>query len=115
MIIVCNRKDVPELKGKYKIVNIMRPSILSNIYSHNVNSAAKVIVESRKEAVQLYKEYFLKEVKKNGAFREEVIKLYRIAKEYDLYLLCCCKPLLCHGDIIKEFLEEQLGDDIYKA
>lgn len=115
MIVVCNRKNVPDLKGNYKVINIMRPSILSNIYSHNMNSAAQVIVDSRKEAVELYKEYFLDKVKKKGEFRDEVIRLYRLAKKYDLYLLCCCKPQLCHGDIIKAFLEEQLGDDIYTA
>lgn len=115
MIYVCNKKNVPNLKGKYKIINIMRPSVLSNIYSHNPNSAAKYIVESRLEAVRLYKEYFLKEVKKEGAFRNEVIRIFRLAKEYDIYLLCCCKPLLCHGDIIKEFLEEMLKDEIFMA
>lgn len=113
MIYVCNKKNVPDLEGKYKIINIMRPNVLANIYSHNPNTAAKFFVDTRKEAVALYKEYFLRELKKKGDFRNEVIRIYKLAKEYDIYLLCCCKPLLCHGDIIKEFLRDMLKDEIF--
>lgn len=113
MIKVINKSSAPEIKGNYKIVNVMRPSVLSNIYSHNPNSAATYIVDSRKEAVELYKADFLKRVKIKGKFRDEVIRLYKLAQKHDLYLLCCCKPKMCHGDVIKAFLEEMLGDKIY--
>lgn len=114
MIFVCNKKNMPHLKTNREIVKIMRPSILSNDFSHNPNSAAKKIVASRKEAIAEYKNYFYSEIKKNGDFRNEMIRLFKIAKKKHLYLMCCCKPLSCHGDVIKEFLEEMLNDDIYQ-
>lgn len=115
MIEVINRK---KFEGNFKdnkvVINVMRPSVLSNLWSHNPNTAARYIVGSRQEAVAEYKKYLYREVKKNGAFRDEMIRIYQLAKKHHVYLLCCCKPLLCHGDIIKEFLVEYLGDDIYK-
>jgi len=114
MIIVCSKKDMPKIESNSVIINIMRPSVLSNEWSHNPNSAAKVFVETRKEAVAEYEKSFLKKIKKKGAFRDEVIRIFKLAKTKNIYLMCCCKPMLCHGDIIKAFLIEQLGDDIFK-
>lgn len=114
MIIVCNKKDMPVIKKGSVIINIMRPSILSNEWGHNPNSAARYIVESRREAVAEYEKSFYQKVKKKGAFRDEVIRIFRLAKKQDVYLMCCCKPMLCHGDIIYRFLMEMLGDDIFK-
>lgn len=113
MIIVCNKKNMPELKDNREIVKIMRPSVLSNEFSHNPNSAAKVFVSTRKEAIEKYKEYFEREIKKNGEFREEMIRLYKLAQKKHIYLMCCCKPQSCHGDVIKDFLEKWLGDKLY--
>lgn len=113
MIFVCNKKNMPELKENRVIVKIMRPSILSNEFSHNPNSAAKKIVKNRAEAIKEYKVFFYNEVKKKGSFRDEMIRLYKIAKYKHIYLMCCCKPLSCHGDVIKEFLENQLCEKLY--
>lgn len=113
MIYVCNKKTMRKLEGNFVVVNIMRPSILSNDWSHNPNTAASFIVGSRKEAVEKYEEYFLKMVKKEGDFRNEVIKLFKMAQEKDIYLMCCCKPSFCHGDIIKKFLITMLKDKLY--
>lgn len=115
MIEVINKKKFAgQFKKNSVVINVMRPSVLSNLWSHNPNSAARYIVKTRTEAVNEYKAYLLEEVKKNGAFRDEIIRIYLLAKKHHVYLLCCCKPLYCHGDIIKEFLIEYLGDDIYK-
>lgn len=113
MIIVCNKKNMPEIKKGSLIINIMRPSILSNEWSHNPNSAAQIIVKDRMEAISEYEKSFLRKVKRKGAFRDEVIRLFHLAKKQDIYLMCCCKPVYCHGDIIKKFLEKYLGDDIF--
>lgn len=115
MIIVCSKKNMPTIKPNSCIINVMRPSILSNEYSHNPNTAAKVFVKDRKTAITLYREYFLKEVKKKGAFRNEVIRIYKLAKIKNIYIMCCCKPAWCHGDIIKDFLIEMLKEDIFKS
>ena len=104
---------MPNIKKGSVIVNIMGPSILSNEWSHNPNSAAKVFVDTREKAISEYKKYFLKKVKKKGKFRDEVIRIFKLAKEKNIYLMCCCKPMFCHGDIIKAFLLEMLGDELF--
>lgn len=114
MIFVCNKKNMPNIKEHSVVINIMRPSILSNEWSHNPNSAAKYFVDTRKEAIEGYEIDFLKKVSKKGVFRNEVIKIFRLAKTKHVYLMCCCKPSSCHGDVIKKFLLEQLGDEIYQ-
>ncbi len=105
---------MPEILNNAVFVNVMRPSILSNEYSHNKNSAAKFFVESRAEAIEAYRKDFFIKVKKKGAFRDEVIRLYNLAQKQHVYLMCCCKPLQCHADIIRDFLIEMLEDKIFQ-
>lgn len=57
-------------------------------------------------------EVMLKEklTKKDPAFCGEMNRLFKIAKEKgELTLVCFCKPLGCHGDVVKQILEEKLG------
>lgn len=53
----------------------------------------------RKEVLLKYKEYFYSRLKTDPEF------LKRIKELKGKILGCFCKPLLCHGDIIVEFLE----------
>ncbi len=114
MIFVCNKKNMPKIEKDAIVVNIMRPSIFSNDYSHNSFSAAKIIVETRAKAIEMYQHDFLIKSKGKGLFRDELIKLFRLAKKHHIYLMCACAPLPCHGYVIKKFLEDHLGDQIYK-
>lgn len=114
MIFVCNKKNMPTIPKDGIVVNIMRPSILSNDYSHNINSAAKMIVSTRKEAISFYEKDFNINIKRNKPFREEVIRLFKLAKQKHIYLMCACYPKQCHGTIIKNFLILHLGDSIYQ-
>lgn len=113
MIFICNKKDMPKIPIDGVVVNIMRPSVLSNDYSHNPNSAAKIIVGSRSEAIDLYEKDFNIKIKYKSPFRDEIIRLFRLAQTKHIYLMCCCYPSPCHGRIIKNFLEEHLKDKIY--
>ena len=45
---------------------------------------------------------------RNKKVIDELNRLYLIAKNGDLNLGCWCAPTPCHGDIIKELLDEKL-------
>ena len=72
-------------------VYIGRPSIFGNPFS--------VKEYGREGCIEKYREYFYKRIKEDVKFKEEVLKLK------DKVLGCFCKPLACHGDVIKEYLD----------
>lgn len=53
---------------------------------------------SREESIAKYEKYF-KEKLKNIDFRDEVLQLQGKT------LVCFCKPLACHGDVILNWLK----------
>lgn len=57
---------------------------------------------TREECVSLYKEYFYKKLN-DPVFRDKVLTLK------DKILGCYCAPLLCHGNIIADYLNETTG------
>ena len=81
---------VNKYKDKYDVY-IGRPSIFGNPFS--------VKEYGREGCIARYKEYFYKRIKEDVKFKEEVLKLK------DKVLGCFCKPLACHGDVIKEYLD----------
>jgi hypothetical protein len=60
-----------------------------------------VKTHGREKCIELYRSYFLERVEKDPAFREAVLTL-RGKK-----LGCFCVPLPYHGNIIKEWLDQQ--------
>jgi len=56
---------------------------------------------SREESIQKYKIVFLEMIEHREGFREAVLDLK--GKK----LGCWCKPKACHGDVIKNWIEEQ--------
>lgn len=54
---------------------------------------------TREESLQLYREYFNKRIVEDSAFRDAILSLR------GKRLGCVCKPLDCHGDVIKEWLD----------
>jgi hypothetical protein len=63
----------------------------------------------RDEVCDKYEAYFHAEVKKQGAFRDEVIRLYKLVKSgKSINLQCYCAPKRCHGHTIKAFIESFL-------
>jgi len=83
-------KVVNKYKEKYDAY-IGRPSIFGNPFS--------VKEYGREGCIARYKEYFYKRIKEDVKFKEAVLKLK------DKTLGCFCKPLACHGDVIKEYLD----------
>lgn len=110
MIYVINKATYD---GKYKskcIYNISRPSPLGNPFTHNgkKSSLAKLSFETREEAIEAFKMYFKKMYGKNNSltkYFDEIYNEYKLGN--DIYLQCWCKPLPCHGDIIKSELEKK--------
>lgn len=102
---VVNKKDHEPTEYDYYIG---RPSPLGNPYSHLKSSkAAEFIVPTRKEAIEAYESYFYDKINSNDKeFIDALDEIINIYKEYGRVNLCCfCKPLACHGDYIKKWLE----------
>lgn len=115
----------PFIKTNIKLVNIKnhipteydfyigRPSVLGNIYSHKKESIADIIVESRDVAVDKYKEYFYDRIESGDkVFIDELDKMYNFYKEHGKLNICCwCFPKRCHGEVIKDYLENKLRNE----
>jgi len=72
-------------------IDIMRPSIWSNPFKIGADG-------TREEVIQKFRERIL-----------NLPHLIKLAKERlkGRRLGCCCKPLLCHGDVWVEIVEEE--------
>lgn len=62
-------------------------------------------VYGREKCIDLYREWLRQKWVEGGVEKQELLKLVEIARGGDLVLVCCCKPLACHGDVIKEAIE----------
>lgn len=56
----------------------------------------------RARCLELYRQYFLDRIENDETFRKAVLSLK------GKRLGCFCKPLPCHGDVIKEWLDSQV-------
>ena len=86
-------------------------SILGNPYTHikDKKTKAQFVVRSREEAIEKYSNYFDIMYTGNKEFRALVDEIYgRYKTGEDIYLECYCAPLPCHGDVIKQKLEQRL-------
>lgn len=79
--------------------HIGRGSIFGNPYSHQDNTTASVKVETREEAIRMYRLYLYNRIKADPDFRLKLLELE------GRVLSCYCKPLPCHGDIIIKAIE----------
>lgn len=52
---------------------------------------------TREEVIEKYKWYLIKQIKNGNVTIEE------LADMYDVDMVCFCKPLPCHGDVIQDF------------
>lgn len=93
------------------VYDISRNSIFGNPYTHikDKNNRALFLVSSRDEAISLYKDYFNEMYNTVDWFRSKVDEIYEKYKDgEEIFFSCTCKPLPCHGDVIKEFLVSRL-------
>lgn len=108
MIYVYNRKNETHYKNSFYIG---RGSVLGNPYTHIKDRKTKAIYQAddRDDAIDKYSRYYDIMYGSNIAFTKAIDEIYDVYKTgEDVYLACYCSPLRCHGDIIKEKLEERL-------
>lgn len=115
----------PFIKTNIKIVNIKnhipteydfyigRPSILGNPYSNKKNSIADIIIDKEEDAIEYYKKYFYERIEScDKVFIDELNRMYVFYKEHGKLNICCwCFPKRCHGDIIKEYLDNKIKNE----
>lgn len=108
MITVVNKyKHAPTRNDVY----IGRGSILGNPFTSikDRKTKASVVCDSREESVEKYKQHLIESIEtKVKPITDELNRIFKLAKEDDVNLVCYCSPKLCHGDVIKEILESKL-------
>lgn len=99
-------KVVNRHKEPYEL-SIQRDSMFGNPYTHikDRTTKAEFVVGTREESIEKYREYFYKKIQESKIFRRAVQNLR------GRVLGCTCAPLACHGDIIKEYLDNNPNDD----
>ena len=104
MILVVNKSKCS--RGVY----IGRGSPLGNPFSHRAKSKAAFRVVSRHEAVKRYRGWLEEQLEDPNALAGKAfLNLVEFYRDYgELTLVCYCKPLDCHGDVIKEMIEERV-------
>lgn len=98
------------LKDKKMGEYIGRGSPLGNPYSHLEGTTALYKVATREEAIKQYRIWLQKQIEQpNFKVIEELDRLaYKAISEGSLKLRCYCAPSPCHGDVIKEYLEDAI-------
>jgi hypothetical protein len=108
MIEVVNKKThTPSPNDIY----IGRGSALGNPYTsmNLANTKAEFQCESREESIALYKAWLTKKLAdKDPVVRKAMNEIYSKALTQPVNLVCFCKPLSCHGDVILELVQEAL-------
>ena len=84
-------------------------SVLANPYKMKTKSDTE-----RQLCVARYKRWLWQCCEQKGKILAELFRLYELHKTYHkLELFCWCSPKLCHGNVIKEFLELTMKEDCY--
>ena len=104
MIQVVNKRNYSG-PGEY----IGRPqSPLGNLWSHKSSKYA-ILVKSRREAIDKYKDWIDAEPEDSPA-KKELRRLAEIYKKTgELVLICWCSPASCHGHYISELIHNIAG------
>lgn len=85
-------------------------SVLANPYKLHTGS-----IEDRQLVVMRYKRWFMQKCEQKGEFLKELYRLHKIYKKFGkLELFCWCSPKLCHGNVIKQFLELSIMENCYE-
>ena len=87
-------KKVFRGSGEY----IGRPSVLGNPFAIGRDG-------NREQVIAKYRVWLWAEIKKRGKVYDELVRLMQLSEAGDVTLVCFCKPLPCHGDIIVKAIE----------
>ena len=98
--------NIKEYEGD-DYIYIGRPSLFGNPYTSKDSKIAKYKVGSKKEAIDGYREHILD----NKNILEELIK--QLEENGYNKLGCFCKPSGCHGDVLKELIEQKQIKSIF--
>lgn len=82
-------------------VYIGRGSKWGNPYTHKTNTKAEFIVESRDEAIKLYRKYITV-----GTGKHLLNDIHELEGKT---LGCYCKPKKCHGDVLVDLINDKLN------
>lgn len=90
-------------------VPIHRGFPLGNPFDWRGSPLAEFKVSNRAEAIAEFAKMFDEKVRRGDkVFLDELRRIYRLAKQGDVYLVCYCVPDNCHGFHIKQFLDKHL-------
>lgn len=106
MITVVNKYKHKKTKQD---VYIGRGSPLGNPYTsiQSKKTKADFVVNTREEAISNYQKWLsTKMAQNNEEVMNEIYRIRNLAQEGDVNLVCYCKPQACHGDILKNMIEQ---------
>jgi hypothetical protein len=96
MTTVLHQRDRGKLPTD-QVVWIDRMSKWGNPFSHLRRSRASIQVRTRAEAIEHFRAWWYLP-------GQEQLRAEALVELKDKVLLCWCKPLGCHGDVIAEFV-----------
>lgn len=68
---------------------------------------------TRNEIIAKYRAWLWKEFNKKGAVYKELIRIaIKVKAGENIQLVCWCKPLDCHGDVIKRCIEWIIKEEL---
>ncbi len=102
MVEVVNRHSFRSREGVY-VVNIRRPFVLGNRFRIGRDG-------TREEVIEKYRRCLWQSIQEQGAVYRLLAQLAEVHRAGGhIVLLCCCKPLLCHGDVVRRAIEWLAG------
>ncbi len=110
-VINISKEDYSFSPNYYYIGRSNLGNILGNPYSYlpSERTIALYKCSSREEAVNSYEKYFDAMYGNNIEFTKIIDEIYEKYKNgEEVFLGCWCHPKLCHGDVIKQKLEQRL-------
>lgn len=103
IFVVNKRNHAPTDRDFY----IGRGSILGNPYTSKELGKTKAVfqADNRVDSIHKYETFLRLELLNNNELFISVIKeMVETLKVGDIYLVCYCKPAICHGDVIKSIV-----------
>ena len=97
---VVNKK---QFKGEG--IYIGRPSVLGNPFAIGRDG-------DREEVIARYRAWLWDQVKARNEVFAELLKIKAMAERGEVCLICWCKPLACHGDVVKACVEWMIQEGI---
>jgi hypothetical protein len=83
-------------RGRLKSPGVSEPGYFGNPYKIGVHG-------TREEVIMKFEEYARTRIRDDSTFRGQVRALYGKT------LVCHCKPLACHGDVLEQLSTELVG------